>query len=496
MKINRVFDFFGPVNFVPNGWNYKFTNTLWDNDFHIYYKSINDFNKEYKQISVFDCNLNLPEYIMNFLSISDLHMDDNNIVKSKNSKNQENFFYTIHPFGDVYTSLGVNYNYHNNVSVFDNISDKAKKLSHANNFYIILDYSTEGDINYNIFYYIHDACEKNNINIENVIFISSAENTYNLYNDYYVKEKKPIKKLKATFYTWSLLSKSKDTEKILFDDSMVHFGDIVNKNSLMTEDDILIKNREKKCICLNRRLSHHRVILISLLLNDNFYDDSLISFDYDMLFSEDVIMDIINKDDNSFLRNNKLKQDCINGFKKLKKIKKSVVDYDDIKNVWGFAFEQSDAYKQSYFSIVTETLFYRVGNYISEKTWKPIQHLHPFVIVGRPHTLRFLKNLGFKTFSEFWDESYDEIEEDSLRMEKVYEVIKKLLNMSSFEWDLLYLKLKPILINNRKVLLEFHEQNISNIYYKNLNNLINETNQKTYSLLQGIEEKKVTKQII
>lgn len=499
MRINRVFDYIGPDNFVPNGWNFKYTNVLWDNNFHIYHKSIDDFNKEYKQISVFDCNLNLPEDIMNFLSISELSMGDDGYITTKTIKNEENFFYTIHPFGDVYTSLGKNSNYHENVGVFDNISEKAKKFSHSKNFFIIFDYSTEGDINSDIFFHIHKQCEENNINIENVIVISSAHNTFDLYNNFYVKEKNPQKKLKAVFYPWSLLSKSKNTYKLLFEDSLIEFGSIKNQNSLMNESEVFLKNRPKKALCLNRRLSHHRIILISLLLNENIENNSLISFDTDMLFSDNIITDIILENTDitqSFLNDKHLKQKCVNGFRKMKKIKKNVVDYDDIQGVWGFAFEQKENYTKTYFSIVTETLFYRPGNYISEKTWKPIAHLHPFVIVGRPYTLKFLKELGFKTFLDFWDESYDNEETNSVRMEMVYKIITNLLNMTTSDWDIMYEKLIPILIHNRKKLLQFHEENISHIYYKNLNNLINEKNQKTYSLLSGIQEKSYSKKVI
>ena len=95
---------------------------------------------------------------------------------------------------------------------------------------------------------------------------------------------------------------------------------------------------------------------------------------------------------------------------KMIKKEKSIIDFEDIENVWGFAFENSENYKSTYFSIVTETLFYEFGNYLSEKTWKPIAHLHPFIFVGRPGMLKFLHSLGFKTFSEYWDESYDTVE--------------------------------------------------------------------------------------
>lgn len=487
-KINRVFDFYGPLQFIPNGWNYKYTNILWDYNFSVYHKSIEKFNQTYKQISVFDCNLNLPEDIMNFLSISKLHLDNHTQrVSSREISSDEYFFYTIHPFGDVYTCLGKNDNYHQNVSVFDNISRKAKEFSHSKNFFIIFDYSTEGDIMPDMFYYIHEACEKNKINIENVIVLSSSSNTFELYNDYYVKDKQPKKKLKAAFYPWSLLSKAKDTQKILYEDAIIHFGDFKHKNSLMSLEEAKTTNRPKKALCLNRRLSHHRIILISLLISDNHLNTSSISFDTKMLYNnDDLIMDIIGGhayDNDTFLDDKFLKQKCVDGFRKMKKIERSIVDYDDIENVWGFAFEQKENYMDSYFSIVTETLFYRVGNYISEKTWKPIAHLHPFVIVGRPGTLKYLKHLGFKTFSDYWDESYDEIENNAARMQSVYKTITTLLNKSNEEWDTLYQELLPILEWNRNTLLNVNEKTISDTYCKNLEKLINETNQETTSLL-------------
>lgn len=47
--------------------------------------------------------------------------------------------------------------------------------------------------------------------------------------------------------------------------------------------------------------------------------------------------------------------------------------------------------------------------FISEKTFKPIAHGHPFMIFGPPGILHYLKALGFATFDHVIDESYDAI---------------------------------------------------------------------------------------
>lgn len=58
------------------------------------------------------------------------------------------------------------------------------------------------------------------------------------------------------------------------------------------------------------------------------------------------------------------------------------VDFHDLKKVWGFNFEDKKAYLQSYIHITPETNFFENGGYFSEKTWKPMGHLQPFIFMG------------------------------------------------------------------------------------------------------------------
>lgn len=55
----------------------------------------------------------------------------------------------------------------------------------------------------------------------------------------------------------------------------------------------------------------------------------------------------------------------------------------------------------------------------TEKTFKALYYELPFMVVGVPGTLSGLKSLGFKTFPEFFDESYDSIDSTEERS-KVY----------------------------------------------------------------------------
>ena len=484
MRIKRVFDILGPRGFVPNGINWKNTDILWEHNFYITHDFINRFNSTYTQNSVYDCNLNLPMEFLKDYHISDLHYNES-INKINNS--DETYFYTIHPFGNVNIATGVDISYHQNVHCFDSISKKAIEYSKADNFYFIFDYSSEGDIQSNLFKTTHDACKKNNIEPSKVIVITSSRNTFDIYKEY-IKEETPSKLVYTSFYPWSLLAKSKDTNKILFEDNVIEFNGNSNINTLMNIDEFDdLTNRDKKCLCLNRRLAPHRLIIISYLINEKLFDDTMTSFDMKMLHREDAGMDLVQgsgHNDAPYIKDQDFKNSTMKGYHQMSKMKNNSLDYDDINSVWGFGFESSDLYKKTYFSITTETLFYELGDYISEKTWKPIAHLHPFVFVGRPGILKYLKELGFKTFSDFWDESYDDIDDNSDRMDSILTVIKSLISKSTKEWDLMNIELKPILEHNRNILLSYQDTKVGNTYIKNLKKLIsNEPNQENHYLL-------------
>jgi hypothetical protein len=455
--------------------NYNFTSDLWDNNFYIDNDYINTFSKKYLQISVYDCFLNIGDYCIKDYHIDDLRYDEETDTIGIPT---ENYYYTIAPFGNILVCIGDDFTYHQNKHTFDFISYKAKKFLNAKNAYLIFDYSSEGDIKPELFNNIHIACEVHNINPSKVIIITSASNTTQLYNDYYVKTHNPTSLLKTTCYTWAVFAKSKETDELLNGKSEMHFNGCTNMNSITQNKEFLsLKNREKKALMLNRRLRPHRLIILSLLQNDKLLDDTLSSFDMDeMLYTADAGLDLVSGggyDNVPYILDQNYKNKMSTGFHNLTKIKKRVVDYDDLESIWGFAFETKDIYEKTYFSIVPETLFYEMGTYLSEKAFKPIAHLHPFVMMGRPGILKTLKRIGFKTFSDFWDESYDDIENNSERIIKIYEVIKSLILKSNEEWDEMMKKMFHILEYNRNHLLKYNHKYVSNIYMKNLNKIIN-----------------------
>jgi hypothetical protein len=76
----------------------------------------------------------------------------------------------------------------------------------------------------------------------------------------------------------------------------------------------------------------------------------------------------------------------------------------------------------------------------------------PFIIYGNVNSLKTLKERGYETFSEIFDESYDNVEDDGLRLKMVCEEVERISKLSIEESFDLYESVKDKLIYNRKQL--------------------------------------------
>ena len=79
--------------------------------------------------------------------------------------------------------------------------------------------------------------------------------------------------------------------------------------------------------------------------------------------------------------------------------------------------------KKAFLYISSETVLHYPYPYLTEKTFKALLYKRPFVILGPKNSLNQLRTLGFKTFGDFWDESYDKIEDPATRLIKVMDIV-------------------------------------------------------------------------
>jgi hypothetical protein len=204
------------------------------------------------------------------------------------------------------------------------------------------------------------------------------------------------------------------------------FSSIYNWRNFQEFKDYEVRTKEKIFVCLNRVHRLHRIKLFERALMENLLESSYYSFEgngKDISWVDTVAFpfDISNIKKNKHILPLRLNitEDRINPVDLIN---------DDVRY-----------HDNSYFSVITETLFYqdhwiKEGLLITEKTYRAIALKHPFVILGNPGFLKALRQWGFKTFAPFIDESYDNIEDDDARFECVVQEIKRLTEFDNDRW--------------------------------------------------------------
>ena len=95
-------------------------------------------------------------------------------------------------------------------------------------------------------------------------------------------------------------------------------------------------------------------------------------------------------------------------------------------------FLNPDWYDDTYFSTVVETFQYDECIWVTDKTLKALAYYHPFLLIGQHHSLKRLKQMGFETYDNIFDESYDDIVDFDQRLDAV---IKNINNFVPIPYD-------------------------------------------------------------
>lgn len=119
---------------------------------------------------------------------------------------------------------------------------------------------------------------------------------------------------------------------------------------------------------------------------------------------------------------------------------------------------------KSFCNIVTETCFHDTQTtFITEKTEKCFSAGQPFIMVSTPFFLKNLRELGYQTFGDFWDESYDLVVDNEQRMQMIHNQILKINDLSYDEMEEMYVKMIPILKHNQQINREWYLKNINKV---------------------------------
>jgi len=306
-----------------------------------------------------------------------------------------------------------------------------------NSGYILINHSIEAFMQDNYINSLHSYFSNvHKIPLHKIIYLTGCINASEIYGQYCVSRNipdNPHNRLSIVTYPTSFTNFIPNTE---------------NTNDMPPYDETIIP--PKLFLMWNRRIRRHRIEMAVNLEKHNLVDRSLVSFsDEDQDYPGRSTIPSFDK-----IRLNNvfaIDDNCTQRF-----IDRLPLKLDDETNITVMCQDYDNKtrqfYQQTLVSIVTETNFYDNEISITEKSFKPTKEKHPFIVVGVKGVLKGLHELGFKTFSEFWDESYDDIADHDERMRKLMEIAAYIGTWTSEQILDFRNKVKPILDHNYEVI--------------------------------------------
>jgi hypothetical protein len=278
--------------------------------------------------------------------------------------------------------------------------------------------------------------QKLNIEPKRIILISENYDMINVVNkiaDSY--------QLDCINVEWSLVhERHTKTEQILLD--------------LETANILEKKSYKKTFLNFNRRWRIHRPCFVGLLYSMNLLDKGFVSLgksddDLNWINTFDNILKLVERDQELFSLLADNKTNLIN-------LPELYLDTNDLVTnpIYHNYDDTIRLYEDSYFSIISETWFFEnIGRAFTEKTFKPILHKHPFILLSSPNSLPLLRELGYKTFHPFIDESYDNETDNVKRLKMILHEVKRLSNLSEAKLFEFIDNVKEITIHNHNHLV-------------------------------------------
>jgi len=333
------------------------------------------------------------------------------------------------PVGSFYP-IAIN-TYHKSFDYILEISATAVQRLQDNKINLLFFYH-EADNPYEIKKHLEKLCKKHNINFNRVYFISGNTEAENIENFYY-----------------------------FFDDEVLYHQSHNEENIIKYH----AHKRTKKFTALVRIDKLWRSVFMSTLWKRGLHTEGY--FSYNQIpqgkssneiacqpFSRDYIENNY-KTNQTFLAAGPFRADTLDD-----------TEHNSFESLYREHFENS------YCNFVVETHFELEdgnGTTLTEKIVKPICHNQFFIIIGPPHTLKKLRELGYKTFDRCIDESYDSIEDNEERMNTVIELCTNIAAMSLNDMHKLYLELKPEITHNSELFAASKSPRLNDLISKLIN---------------------------
>jgi len=114
-------------------------------------------------------------------------------------------------------------------------------------------------------------------------------------------------------------------------------------------------------------------------------------------------------------------------------------------------------YRKFFAEIVSETYLQGDTFFPTEKLWRPIMMLTPFIVQGPQRYIERLQKLGFRTFNHWWTEGHDE-DPYNCHASAVCDIVDEISRYSVTELDKIYNEMLPNLVHNRNLMFSLTEK--------------------------------------
>jgi hypothetical protein len=287
------------------------------------------------------------------------------------------------------------------------------------------------------------------IDRKNVIFLAGSEQAYGCNYNVFTSD---------TFFAKEC---AREMSEMPFTGGLGYVSDYIRTTELDKN-----QYRKSKFLSFNRNLGHreHRVWLLYNSVKNGWINQGLFSFIEDIHVPWD-----------KFPKNNEdLKSNIVTICQNLLPLEIDTMKIPrNQKRGFPTNNNKKELYTDTYIHITSETKFFDGEVFFSEKTFRPIINLQPFIYLGDFGALKKLQKLGFKTFHPFIDETYDTVENPIDRLNLIEKEINKIAKMTLEEVHELYYNVEDILIHNQEHLKIFNDVNPLDPVFKKIKEMYN-----------------------
>jgi hypothetical protein len=366
-----------------------------------------------------------------------LTCEEDSVYYGKKKYNKYVYPIRINAYIDAFVGRGYAGQKINGEYFWKNISAEVLKDAREGRAIIFLDYGQENYLYRETLEAFHECLERSGIPGGNIIFAINSFNAEQVYDEWF-----PAHTKKFEMHSWPFVIANVS----------YHYNHFTHqKISVEQFESLRGKIRDNHFLFPVRRPRDHRVGMLFELASNGVLEKSdwscLTPFKYD-----DHIIGQVEECYNSKYDRNRIKAVCDQLPKTLTtESDRNYADYGP------WSDNNPAAYMNSYFYICTETFTEGPFKSLTEKVFKPIVNFQPFFMVAYPRALNLLKQLGFKTFGDYIDESYDNEPDTARRMAMLNKEILRLSQLPINELHDLYWSMEDILVHNYNHFLNYYK---------------------------------------